>query len=212
VLETREVVRLGANKPVQVDVRIVAATNRDLEAEVRSGRFREDLYDRLKVVTIEMPPLRDRASDVPLLATQFVQEFSERYGKQIAPIPPSVMRRFEAYAWPGNVRELRNVIENMVLLAKGPKFEHAALPSQIASLPGGNGSNGGSVADGGAAATPSPELPLADVERDHIVRVLQHVGGNRKKAAQVLKIGERTLYRKIKEYEESGHLSASTET
>jgi len=189
VLERNEIVRVGSNTPVHVDVRIVAATHRRLEALVKDGTFREDLYFRLKVVTLYIPPLRERKDDIPLLADYFLRDISKAYDKPITEITPDARRRLAAYDWPGNVRELRNAIEHMVVVTTDPVLDTDDLPDHI--VPG---------------EPPAPEMPqlvgmsLTDAERELIKNTLAQVGGNRVEAARVLGIGERTLYRKIKEY------------
>ena len=189
VLERNEIVRVGSNTPVHVDVRIVAATHRRLEALVKDGTFREDLYFRLKVVTLYIPPLRERKDDIPLLADYFLRDISKAYDKPITEITPDARRRLAAYDWPGNVRELRNAIEHMVVVTTDPVLDTNDLPDHI--VPG---------------EPPAPEMPqlvgmsLTDAERELIKNTLAQVGGNRVEAARVLGIGERTLYRKIKEY------------
>ncbi len=189
-IEEGEIVRVGSNTPIQVDVRLLAGTNRSLEEAVRKGQFREDLYFRLKVVTIELPPLRSRPGDVPLLINNFVAEFSELHGKEISSITPEARDVLERYTWPGNVRELKNCIESMVVITKDdvlgmddmPAYIRppAQLPSRSISFPTG--------------------IRLEDVERELIKRALAEVGGNREEAAKLLGIGERTLYRKLDKY------------
>src|SRR5262249_19162676 len=115
VLENQEVLRIGSNEPIKVNVRLISATNRDLEAAVASGAFRQDLYFRLKVVTVKLPPLRERREDIPLLSAHFLKEFNDRHGKQVRGITEPVRRLLFAYDWPGNVRELRNLIESMIV-------------------------------------------------------------------------------------------------
>ena len=190
VLEQNEIVRVGSNAPVHVDVRIVAATHRRLEALVKEGRFREDLYFRLKVVTLHIPPLRERKDDIPLLTSHFLQELSATYDKPVEEITADARRQLTQYDWPGNVRELRNCIEHMVVVTTDAKLGMDDLPDHIVP--------------GEARATESLELvgmSLGEAERELIKNTLRMVGGNRVEAARVLGIGERTLYRKIKEYE-----------
>ncbi len=192
VLETREVQPVGGNKTRPIDIRLLAATNRDLEERVQKGKFREDLLYRLKVVTIQLPPLRERSADVPQLIDHFLAEMAERHGRSVRGISPEARTQLVRYAWPGNVRELRNVLENMVLLARADILDVDDLPV--------------SVRDGAhSVPTDSAEPALAgrsmaEMERALIAANLELVGGNRQKAAEILGIGERTLYRKIKEY------------
>ncbi len=190
VLETREVMPVGGNTVRKVDVRLVAATNRDLEAMVAEGTFREDLLFRLKVVAVELPPLRERPGDVPLLVDHFIGELSAEHGRAVVGIDAEARTALMRYAWPGNVRELRNTIENMVLLARGSVLVLEDVPEAI------RGGGGTGVAGGFELAGRS----LAEVERELIRVNLELVDGNRQKAAKLLGMGERTLYRKIKEY------------
>ncbi|HYO08473.1 MAG TPA: sigma-54 dependent transcriptional regulator [Tepidisphaeraceae bacterium] len=191
VLENGEVVRLGSNDPVKVDVRLISATNRNLEEMVADKKFREDLYFRIKGVTITIPPLRERREDIPLLIYYFMQSAAERYGKAIDSIAPEVQQVLMSYGWPGNVRELKNVIENMVVLSTGPRLTLENLPSDIRPASG--------AAVGGMNNLVG--ISLEQAEKELIRNTLKLVNGNREQAAKILGIGERTLYRKIKEYE-----------
>jgi two-component system response regulator HydG len=188
-IEEGEIYPVGSNQPVKVDVRILAATNRDVEEELKAGRFRQDLFFRLNVVRIEIPPLRSRPSDIPLLVNHFVRIFSQTYGKEVAGVSVEARRVIRNQEWPGNVRELRNCIENMVVMARGTVLEEHDIPTRLRSS---------------AAVTVAPEglagLSLREVERILIEHTLAMTDGNREEAARILKIGERTLYRKIKEY------------
>jgi two-component system response regulator HydG len=191
-LENGEVVRLGSNDPIKVDVRLISATNQNLEEMVAEKRFREDLYYRIKGVTIELPPLRERREDIPLLLHYFLGQFAQKNGREIEGISPDAQQALMSYSWPGNVRELRNTLENMVVLSSGPMIGPESLPRGIRSA--------------GAAAAPHTEvtnlvgLTMEQVEREHIRSTLEMTQGNREQAAKILGIGERTLYRKIKEY------------
>jgi two-component system response regulator HydG len=189
VIEEREILRVGANEPIKVDVRLIAATNQKLEDLVRAGRFREDLYFRLRVVTIELPPLRERQADIPMLVDFFLKEFARTHGKKITAIEPVARMILTDYAWPGNVRELRNCIENMIVVARKPVLDAEDIPASIVR-------DARLVAPASLAAV----RPLAEVERDTIRAALRMSDGNRLAAAQSLGISERTLYRKIKEY------------
>ncbi len=188
VIEYGEVFRVGSNEPVKVDVRLLAATHKDLSALVREGTFREDLYYRLKVVTIELPPLRDRVEDLPLLAQAFLDEFGRQYGKKPPEITPAALELIYDYSWPGNVRELRNCIESMVVLDKDGKIGVEDVPRYVKSPE----QAGSSSAVAG--------VNLEEQEKDSIRKALDLCEGNREKAAKMLGIGERTLYRKIKRY------------
>ncbi|MBC8106309.1 MAG: sigma-54-dependent Fis family transcriptional regulator [Anaerolineae bacterium] len=192
VLENGEVVRLGANDPIRVDVRLISATNRDLDEMVAERKFREDLFFRIKGVTILIPPLRQRREDIPLLTYYFMQSAAERYNKQIEGIEPEAQQALMGYHWPGNVRELKNVIENMVVLSPGSMISMKSLPREL--VPAGAEHSSGSVDN-------LVGLTMEQVEKEHIRETLKRVQGNREQAAKILGIGERTLYRKIKEYD-----------
>ncbi|MFW6162677.1 MAG: sigma-54-dependent transcriptional regulator [Planctomycetota bacterium] len=189
VLEQNEITRVGSNTPIEVDVRIIAATHRRLEDLVQEGSFRQDLYFRLKVVTLYIPALRERKDDIPLLATHFLSELADAHGKEVTQISADARKRLTQYDWPGNVRELRNCVEHMVVVTTDPVLDTDDLPDHI--VPG---------------ETPPPEQPalvgisISEAERELIKNTLAMVGGNRVEAAKILGIGERTLYRKIKEY------------
>ncbi len=188
VIEYGEVFRVGSNEPIRVDVRLIAATNKDLPALVRDGKFREDLFYRLKVVTVEIPPLRDRLEDLPLLVQAFLDEFARHHGKKAPEITPAAMEILYDYSWPGNVRELRNCIESMVVLDKDGKIDPEDVPRYVktpvqADSPSGLGG-----------------VNLQEGEKEAIRKALEISEGNREKAARLLGIGERTLYRKIKRY------------
>ncbi len=188
VIEGREVFRVGSNEAIKVDVRLIAATNRDLPSLVREGKFREDLFYRLNVVTIELPPLRDRLEDLPLLVQAFLEEFSAQHAKKTAEITPAAMELLYDYSWPGNVRELRNCIESMVILDKDGRIDVEDVPRYVkhpALVEPSHGVSGVSLEEG---------------EKEAIRKALALCDGNREKAAQMLGIGERTLYRKIKRY------------
>ncbi len=192
VLETREVVPVGGNESRKVDVRLVAATNRDLRELVAEGQFREDLLFRLQVITLQLPPLRERSGDLPLLIDHYVQHFAAEHGRKVRGLSPEARALLTRYAWPGNVRELRNAIENMVLLARGEVLEAGDVPPQVSE-----GTGGAARRDGGFQLA---GRSLAEVERELIAENLALMDGNREKTAKLLGIGERTLYRKLKEY------------
>jgi DNA-binding NtrC family response regulator len=183
-LEQRAFYRVGGTQKVEVDVRVLAATNRDLAARVSEGLFRDDLYYRVNAIGIELPPLRDRVVDIPIIARQFVRQF----GKNAPPtLSADAIELLTRYPWPGNVRELKNVIERAVLLAQGPQIRASDLPLQ---LPGANS----------AASASSPAVSLAELERRHIESVLHNTNWHQGKAASALGISSKTLYRKIREY------------
>ncbi|HEU4338985.1 MAG TPA: sigma-54 dependent transcriptional regulator, partial [Planctomycetota bacterium] len=199
VLEYGEVFRVGANEPVKVDVRLLCATNKNLEALIREGKFRDDLYFRLKVVTVDLPPLRERLDDLPLLVDAFVKELSESHRKSISRITPEALRLFYQYPWPGNVRELRNAIESMIVLSKDDVLDVDDIPDFITAkrgpMPAGPASTDDGEGDGA-----SQGVHLETAEKELIRQALALSLGNREKAAQLLGIGERTLYRKIKRF------------
>jgi two-component system response regulator HydG len=195
VLESGEITRVGSNDPVHVDVRILSATNRELEQAIAAGTFREDLYHRLKVVTIRLPRLAERREDIPLLIDYFLREHTKRHAKTISGISTAARRQLLAYDWPGNVRQLRNVIESMVVVDFDGVLDLDDLPTELA--PAGDQSPSAIGQDG------LHELvgkSLANIEGLFIGETLKATAGNREEAAEMLGIGERTLYRKIKEY------------
>jgi DNA-binding NtrC family response regulator len=185
-IDHRSFKRVGGAEDIGVDIRIVAATNKDLEAEVRAGRFRSDLYFRLKVVAIGLPPLRDRGDDILLLARHFLQEFSRKFGKRFEELTPAAAQMFLAYRWPGNVRELRNLIERVVLLEEGERLEVEHLPPEVA------GRRVASEEDTGGLPT------LAQMEADHIGEVLRLTAGNKTRAARILGISRQGLIEKVR--------------
>ncbi|MFI5338578.1 MAG: sigma-54-dependent transcriptional regulator [Candidatus Methylomirabilales bacterium] len=192
VLELQEIKPVGGNESIRIDVRLVAATNRDLQAQVRQGRFREDLFYRLNVVSIHLPPLRERREDIPALARHFLQKYGEANGKAIGGIAPETMARLEAYSWPGNVRELENAIERAVAVSSHPILLPDDLPLHLAPP----------ATPAVAAETPGPLefLSLDALTRRHIARVLAATDGNKKRAAEILGVDRRTLYRMLERY------------
>jgi len=196
VLEERRIVRVGGNEEIPVDFRLLAATNRDLEEEVAAGRFRQDLYYRLKVVTIALPPLRERREDIAPLVTHFVERFNAELGREVRSISPELLTALREYDWPGNVRELRNVVENMVLFARRDTLTLADLPEEVK----GGARRGVVRGEGGAAAGEWIPRTMEEIEREAILRTLELTEGHRAKAASLLGIGLRTLQRKLKSY------------
>jgi len=190
VLEEREIVRVGSNEPIKVDVRVIAATNRCLEELVREKRFREDLYFRLNVVRISLPPLRSRPDDIPLLIDHFLRDFSKANGKTIHGLTPEARSALYRYSWPGNVRELKNCIESMVVTTRNTVLGLEDIPPYIATA----------REPDGQPQEIRVGMSLEEVERILIRNTLQMTNGNREEAAKLLKIGERTLYRKIRKY------------
>ena len=201
VLEERKVMRVGGSELIEVDFRLVAATNRDLEKEVALGRFREDLYYRLKVVTLEIPPLRERPGDIPLLAEHYLRAFSEDHGKPPVAMAPEAMEALARYPWPGNVRELKNQIESLVVFHQGDQIRLKDLPYELRS--------GASAPPAEGRVQPRAGQPktMAEIERQAILETLERTGGHRAEAAKMLEIGLRTLQRKLKEYRDEGHFA-----
>src|SRR6058998_415007 len=192
VIQERSVRPVGADHEVPVDVRIVAATNRDLEAAVEEGRLREDLYFRLNVIRVELPPLRVRGRDILLLAQRFVDHYARQMTKPVCGLSPAVAERLLAYAWPGNVRELQNCMERAVALAAGERVGVHDLPEGIRDY----------RRTHVVVAGDDPEelVTLEELERRYILRVMEAVGGHRTRAAQVLGLDRKTLYRKLDRY------------
>ena len=189
ILETGEYIKIGDTKPTRVNVRIIAATNSTLPEEIAAGRFREDLFYRLSVFQIHLPPLRERAGDVRLLAKAFVKNFSARLARPVTEITPAFLEALEQQPWKGNIRELRNVIERSLIVSEGERLDVADLPLDIQN------------AHYEQSDETSPDsFELSAMERRHIARVLEYTKGNKTEAARLLKIGLTTLYRKIEEY------------
>ena len=193
VLEERHIMRVGGAAQIPVDFRLVAATNRDLARWVEDGRFRQDLFYRLKVVELSIPPLRERREDIPLFVQHFLEFFNKELERNVQGVHPAVLTSLKRHPWPGNVRELRNLIESMVLFARGAEITLEDLPPEHrthAMVP---------------ATTESAEWrprPMADIEREAILRTVAHTSGHRARAADLLEIGLRTLQRKLKDYGE----------
>ncbi|MGE5496678.1 MAG: sigma-54-dependent transcriptional regulator [Syntrophothermus sp.] len=187
VLENSSFIKQGDTRPTNVDVRIIAATNRNLEEEISKGRFRKDLYYRLNVVRLEIPPLRERREDIGPLVSSFIKHFSAKLNKSISGIEPAFSEKLHQYNFPGNIRELRNIIERAVIISEGGKLTVSLLPKEVVfgypDLPGSE-----------AVRT------LEDYEKLHILKALQQSGGNKQKAAETLGIGLTTLYRKLQQY------------
>jgi DNA-binding NtrC family response regulator len=195
VLETKTVRRVGGEKDLHVDVRIIAATNENIEQAVEAGRFREDLYYRLDVFRIHLPPLRERQGAISLLTDHFVARFAESYKRSIRLVSRETYRLMRRYPWPGNVRELKNVIQRAVLLAKGTELTPDLLPQRLKD-----------VDDCGAtkSTTQSPirlGMSLGEVEKEYLKMTLAHINGNKMKAASILGISRRALYNKLKRFE-----------
>lgn len=201
VLEERKITRLGSNDEIDINVRLVAATNAELQELVKNGKFRKDLYYRISVVTIFLPPLSERRSDIPLLIEHFLKQMSERRNRPLPTISKPVQQALMAYPWPGNIRELRNVVESMVVQDTDGRLDLDDLPDEIAPL---GGTQEVDLLDVRHGADSLVGRPLTDVERYYIERALELTSGRRDEAARLLGIGERTLYRKIKEYDLKG--------
>jgi two-component system response regulator AtoC len=191
VLEERTFERLGGVKTLQVDVRMVAATNRDLRKMIGEGKFRDDLFYRLSVVTIALPPLRERREDIPLLANSFLKEYSQENNKSVTGLTSEAVNTLLAYDWPGNVRELRNTIEQMVVLARSPQLTLRDVPAAV---------RGAADLTKVAIVRPGVTMTVEEAERQLIVQALKETNSNRTLAAQKIGMSRRTLHRKLKQY------------
>jgi two-component system response regulator HydG len=191
VLENGEIVRLGGNEAIKVDVRLISATNRELDEMVAEKQFREDLFFRIKGVTLVLPPLRERREDIPLLIHYFLQEFAAKYNREIDGISPAAQQMLMSFSWPGNIRQLRTALENMVVLTTGKLLGPESLPAEIQPSAG---------AEQIAGMNNLVGISIEAAEKELIRNTLKMVDGNREQAARILRIGERTLYRKIREY------------
>jgi DNA-binding NtrC family response regulator len=197
-LQERTIDRIGGVRTIPVDVRVIAATNVDLAAAVAAGRFREDLYYRLNVIQIRMPPLRERRDDVPLLVEHFLARFNQRLGKRVVGVDPSALAALMAWSWPGNIRELENVVERGVLLADGELLGMEALDGLVAAgAPDDEPDNDG---PDGLGLKAYVRVHTAKLERSLIQRSLEQEGGNVTRAARRLEISRKSLQLKMKEY------------
>ena len=187
VLETHEFIKVGDTRPTKVDVRIIAATNRDLQQEVNEGRFRDDLFYRLNVFTISLPPLRERKKDIPLIAAYYLRIFSAKGSKRIDGMSRDFLALLQQHEWKGNIRELKNVIERATILSDGIELTTSDLPAELRDST--HRSTG-----------PLSAFDMASMEKLHIQRVLNYTKGNKTETARLLNIGLTTLYRKIEEY------------
>jgi two-component system response regulator HydG len=190
VLQHREVIPVGATEPLPIDTRLVAATNRKLDDEISRGNFRSDLYYRLNVISIEIPPLRERRDDIPVLAESFLTEIAKKRGEEVKKLSPEAAVQLQEYSWPGNVRELENAIERAVILASGGTIQPAALPDKVRER----------KSEPLMAERVTPNPPLDAIERAYIMWVLGSEGGNKSRAAEVLGIDPSTLYRKLSRF------------
>ena len=195
-IQEKEIRRVGATKPISVDVRIIAATNLNLSEEVKNKRFREDLYYRLNVIELKLPPLRERREDIPLLVEAFLKKCGEVRGKEVKGVTEAALAMLMDYAWPGNVRELENVIERAVTLSRGEKISPDDLPPAVQGARGDR-----RVLDEAAEKA----LPLDELEKEYIKKILEKSGGNKYQAAHALGIDRKTLYRKLAEIEGKSH-------
>jgi transcriptional regulator with PAS, ATPase and Fis domain len=184
---------LGGTRTLRVDVRVVAASNKDLDQEVEAGRFRTDLYYRLNVITLHLPPLRDRREDIPLLVAHFLRKYAQQNHKEVTAIQQQALQCLQTYDWPGNVRELENIIERAVVLAQGSTIGMTELPAHLQEKEP-------EIVHGEHFVLPA-EATLAEIERAAIAQALQRNAGNRQAAARALNIGVATLYRKLKAYQ-----------
>jgi two-component system response regulator HydG len=191
VLENREIKRIGSPEPLRVDLRVIAATNRDLPQMVQQGTFRDDLYYRLNVGAIQLPPLRERPEDIEPLVGHFIGICNEKLARSVAGVSPQVLAILMRYQWPGNIRELANVIERAMVVAKGSVILPEHLPPHLFEA---------RPAPPGAEHPRLPELSLEAAEREQILRALQASGGKRIEAARLLGLSRRTLYRKLDRY------------
>jgi two-component system response regulator HydG len=191
VLQEREAIPVGGTEAIPVDVRVVAATNRDLEDDIKRGRFRSDLYYRLNVIAIELPPLRERREDIPIFVQAFLERIAEEGGLEPKQLSPQAREVIMAYDWPGNVRELENALERAAVLTKGDTLELATLPEKLSEH----------RAEPLVSERVHPNPTLDVIERAYITWVLESEGGNKTRAAEVLGIDPSTLYRKLSRYD-----------
>jgi DNA-binding NtrC family response regulator len=204
VLEDRRIERLGGDSTIPLDVRIISATHKNLESEIAEGRFRQDLYYRLRVVTVELPPLRERREDIPLLTTEMVKHYASLYGLRCSEIDPDAMRALIEYDWPGNVRELRNAIERSVVLASGDRLTPADLPAELSAPRRGGREEPVELADVDATHIVVPFVAdfreaRREFERTYIERRLAETGGNVTRAAELLEMHRQSLQHKLRE-------------
>ena len=192
VLQEREITRVGGEEVIKVDVRVITATNKELLTEIASGRFREDLYYRLNVVTLDIPPIRERREDIPLLAQHFLKIFSEKNRKEIKGFTPHAIDRFLKYDWPGNVRELMNAVERGVVLSQSEYLDEGGLSLIF--------KDEGLEKETIKRDVIPADLPLDEVEKATILKTLELTGGNKSEAARRLGITRKTLHKKLKKY------------
>jgi DNA-binding NtrC family response regulator len=204
VLQERQFERVGGSQPIAVDVRVVAATHRDLEGEVRKGRFREDLYYRLRVVEIVLPPLRERSEDIPALAQRFLEQVASRLGREPKRLAASALARLARHGWPGNVRELRNVLEQAAVLSSGTTIEEAdlrlgaPLAEGVAAAPGVSGASPASAGDD-ETFRDAKQRVIDEFERAYLIRALREHDGNISRTAEAIGMVRQSLQQKIRE-------------
>ncbi|MCK5194669.1 MAG: sigma-54-dependent Fis family transcriptional regulator, partial [Desulfobulbaceae bacterium] len=191
VLQERIVTRVGGNQEIKIDVRIVSATNRTLKKEIAEGRFREDLYYRLNVVSLEVPPLRERRDDIPLLTDHFLRKFGEQNHKEIKGVTPQAMDRLLKYDWPGNVRELMNGLERATVLARSEYIDTKDLPLSV---------QGEANQEEGIVTQALENQPLEEIEKAAVLQTLEACGGNKSETARRLGVTRKTLHKKLKKY------------
>ncbi len=210
VLAEKEFHRVGGNEIVRVDVRVVCATNRNLEKAVEEGRFMADLYDRLDVISIYLPPLRERKGDIPLLVKTFIEEFCQENRKATKDITPDALRALMKFDWPGNVRDLRNCIEGMVVMSNSRELDLADLPERVLKFTGigtpivfsaPTAANADPTVDSDRRLNVEVGMSMEEIKEEAIRATLDYVGNNRAKAAKILGVNKRTIFRKIKEYD-----------
>jgi two-component system response regulator HydG len=200
VLQERELTRVGGSEVIAVNVRVIAASNKDLKKEMEKGRFREDLFYRLNVVALNVPPLKDRTEDIPLLAQHFLQEFSSKNSKSVTSFTPAAVQKLVRYHWPGNVRELMNAVERAVVLSRSPFLDESDLT--LLTSEDGDAEGKDRIGTGFPSAGVSGNLPLEEVEKRSILEALNTCGGNKSEAARRLGITRKTLRKKLEKYEE----------
>ena len=198
MLQEHEIARVGGNQQIKVDFRCIAATNKPLEQLVEEGRFRPDLFYRLNVFRIELPALRERREDIPLLADHFIRKFSKEMNKRIVRIAPAAMLLLQQHNWPGNIRELENAIERAMVVAQEPELREQDFMLKAKGV--------------GAMTNGSESRTLDDMEKTHILRTLEECGGNQTRAAEILDIDRVTLHHKLKKYGWSKNALSASET
>ncbi|MBN2713920.1 MAG: sigma-54-dependent Fis family transcriptional regulator, partial [Planctomycetes bacterium] len=196
VLQEKEFERVGSSETIHADVRILASSNRCLEKSIEKGEFRQDLYYRLNVVSVDMPPLRERKEDIPALVKHFIDKYNREEGSRVRSVSGDALKLLEGYDWPGNVRELENIIERAIVLGTSEEIDAGLVAPALRH-------GGGAPASSASSGAFEPR-PLDEVEREHIIKTLEHLEGHRTNTAQVLGISERSLRDRIKRWKEAG--------